>query len=123
MDRVLRIIIADDDPQIRAFYQTILPAMGHQVVFAAETGREMVEQCIALSPDLIVSDIKMPDMDGLDASERIYQHKPTPVILVSGFHDAELITRAQENHVLAYWVKPITRADMEVAIGLARRRF
>ena len=123
VDRSLRIIVADDDAQIRTFYQTILPAIGHRVEFAAETGQQLIDQCARLAPDLIISDIKMPDMDGIDACETIYQSTPTPIILVSSYHESEMIERAQENHVLAYLVKPITPADMEIAIRLAMRRF
>jgi response regulator NasT len=122
-DRPMRIIFADDDPQIREFYEGLLPAIGHTVLHAAESGAELVQKCQELQPDLVISDIKMPDMDGLDATEKIYKDRPTPIILVSGYHDAELIARAQENHVLSYLVKPITRADLEVAVSLARRRF
>lgn len=123
MDRALTIIVADDDPQIRDFYQATLSALGHRVLFAAATGVELVEKCRELKPDLLISDIKMPDMDGLDATEKIYQDTPTPIILVSGFHDAELIERAQENHVLSYLVKPVTPAELEAAIEVAMRRF
>lgn len=123
MDRALRVIVADDDQQAREFYQEILPSMGHEVIFAAANGSELVRQCERLKPDLVISDIKMPDQDGLDASEQIYANTPVPIILVSGYHDAELIERAQENHVRAYLVKPVTRADMEVAISLAMKRF
>ncbi|HEX3657272.1 MAG TPA: response regulator [Pirellulales bacterium] len=123
MDRALRVIVADDDQQAREFYQQILPDMGHKVIFAASSGSELVRQCEQLKPDLVISDIKMPDLDGLDASEQIYASTPVPIILVSGYHDAELIERAQENHILAYLVKPVTLADMEVAISLAMKRF
>jgi response regulator NasT len=123
MDRTLRIIVADDERQARDFYEKVLPEIGHQVVFAAKSGSELVEQCQKLKPDLIITDIKMPDIDGLDASAQIYNHSPVPIILVSGFHDADLVARAQEQHILAYLVKPITQADMEVAISLAIRRF
>jgi AmiR/NasT family two-component response regulator len=123
MERVLRIIVADDDSELRSFYEKILADIGHQVISVAKSGRELVDQCAALSPDLVISDIKMPDMDGLDASELIYQRTPTPVILVSAFHEPELIERAQEKHILAYLVKPVLRADLEVAIALATRRF
>jgi len=123
MNPPLRILVADDDSQIREFYEAILGEIGHQVLMTVETGRQLVDQCLQLRPDLIISDIKMPDMDGLDASEQIYHDAPTPIILVSSYHDAELIDRAQENHILSYLVKPITRADLEVAISLARRRF
>jgi len=123
MDQALQVIVADDDRQARDFYHQVLPDIGHRVVFAAATGAELVEQCEQLKPDLVISDIKMPDLDGLDASEQIYKSHPVPIILVSGYHDADLIERAQENHILAYLVKPITRADMEVAISLAMKRF
>lgn len=123
MDRALRVIVADDDPQARDFYQQIVPEMGHRVVYAAASGAELVRQCQQLKPDLVISDIKMPDLDGLDASEQIYAGHPVPIILVSGFHEPDMIERAQENHILAYLVKPITQADMEVAISLAIRRF
>lgn len=123
MDRALRVIVADDDPDARNFYQQILPEMGHRVVFAATSGAELVRQCEQLKPELVISDIKMPDVDGLDASEQIYADSPVPIILVSGYHDGDLVERAQENHILAYLVKPITKADVEVAISLAMKRF
>jgi response regulator NasT len=123
MDRPLRILVADDDSQIREFYQVILSEIGHEVLLVVETGLQLVEQCRRLHPDLVISDIKMPDMDGLDASQQIYDEAPTPIILVSSYHDAELIDRAQQNHILSYLVKPINRADLEIAISLARRRF
>jgi response regulator NasT len=123
MDRALRILVADDDPQIREFYKTILADIGHEVLLTVGTGVELVAECRRLRPDLVISDIKMPDMDGLDASQQIYHETPTPIILVSSYHDAELIDRAQENHILSYLVKPVQRADLEVAISLARRRF
>src|SRR5262249_52367832 len=66
---------------------------------------------------------KMPDMDGIDAATRIYQEAPVPVILVSAYHDPELITRAEADHILGYLVKPIKQADLQPVIGLAMRRF
>jgi response regulator NasT len=65
----------------------------------------------------------MPDMDGIDASTAICRDAPVPVILVSGYHEPELIERALADHVLAYLIKPIKQADLETAIALAMRRF
>src|SRR5258708_11256346 len=65
----------------------------------------------------------MPDMDGLEAAVALYDDTAIPVILVSAYHDAELIARAEADHILAYLVKPIKTADLEPAIGLAMRRF
>jgi response regulator NasT len=123
MMRSLRIAVADDEPLQRDVLEKLLTKVGHQVVFKAETGRALLDYCQRTPPDLVIADIMMPDMDGLDAAAAIYEHSPTPIILVSGFHDPQLIERAQENHVLAYLIKPISQAALEPAIALAWSRF
>jgi response regulator NasT len=72
MSQPLQIAVADDEPDMRDYFRKILPHLGHAVVAVAENGRELVEQCKALRPDLVITDIKMPDMDGIDAAVRIY---------------------------------------------------
>jgi response regulator NasT len=119
----LRIVVADDEPDMRDYFQKILPRLGHQVVAAAANGGELIEQCRALDPDLVITDIKMPDMDGIEAANQIYQKRPVPIILVSAYHTTKLIERAGADHVLGYLVKPIKQADLEPAIALAMRRF
>jgi response regulator NasT len=123
MTRSLKIAVADDERDMRDYFQQILPLLGHQVVAVAQTGRELVALCAATHPDLVITDIKMPDMDGIDAAAQIYINGPIPVILVSAYHDPEFIRRAEADHVLAYLVKPIKQADLEPAIGIATRRF
>jgi response regulator NasT len=123
MSESLRIAVADDEPDMREYFQKILPRLGHKVVCAAENGRELIEQCRRLGPDLVISDIKMPDMDGIDAAEELAREKPVPVVLVSAYHDPELIARAEADHVLGYLVKPIKTADLEPVIALTMRRF
>jgi response regulator NasT len=123
MELRLRIAVADDEPDMQEYFEKILPRLGHEVVSIAETGRQLVEHCEALNPDLVITDIKMPDMDGIEAATAIYQRQAIPVILVSAFHDRELIERAESDHIMAYLVKPIKQADLEPAIALARRRF
>lgn len=118
----LRVAVADDDPDVCDVLQQMLGALGHEVAFHAATGRELVEQCQAQEVDLVMTDIRMPDMDGLDAAGVIYQNSPTPIILLSGHCDRALIDRAEENHVFAYLLKPVTRAQLEPAIALAIRR-
>jgi response regulator NasT len=123
MSRALKIVVADDEPDMRDYFQQILPLLGHQVIGVARTGRELVELCTAMHPDLVITDIKMPDMDGIDAAGQIYRHEPIPVILVSAYHDPEFIRRAEADHIMAYLVKPIKQADLEPAIGIAMYRF
>jgi response regulator NasT len=123
MRRPLRIAVADDEPDILEYYQHAVVRLGHTVVAAAKTGTQLIELCRASRPELIITDIKMPDMDGIEAARQVYQDGPIPVILVSGYHDAESIARAQENHVLAYLVKPIHDTDLTTAIAIAISRF
>jgi len=119
----LRIAVADDEPDMREYFQKCLTRMGHRVIVVAQTGRELVEKCGETTPDLVITDIRMPDMDGIDAAVQIYRDHPVPVILVSAFHDSELIERAEADHILGYLVKPIRQADLEPVIALAIRRF
>jgi response regulator NasT len=119
----LRIAIADDEPLIRRYFAEILPDMGHVVVAVAENGRQLVELCRQTQPDLVISDIRMPLLDGIDAAIEITGERPVPIILVSAYHDPDLIERAEATRAMAYLVKPIERADLETAIAIARRRF
>jgi AmiR/NasT family two-component response regulator len=123
MNHSLRIAVADDEPDMRDYLQKILPHLGHQVTSVARNGRELVQQCQTSSPDLVITDIKMPEMDGIDAAKEICRTKPIPVILVTAYEDPELIERAESNHVLAYLVKPVKQANLGPAITLAMRRF
>jgi response regulator NasT len=108
---------------MRDYFRKILPRLGHRVVAVAENGRELVEQCRAAHPDLVITDIKMPDMDGIDAATQLYREAPVPVILVSAYHDPALVARAEADHIMGYLVKPIKQADLQPVIGLAMRRF
>jgi AmiR/NasT family two-component response regulator len=119
----LRIVVADDESEMRDFFEKVLPRFGHQVVAVAENGLQLVEHCRQLRPDLVITDIKMPDLDGIEASSQICRERPLPVILVSAYHDPSLIARAEADHVLAYLVKPIGLADLQPAIAIAVRRF
>jgi two-component system, response regulator PdtaR len=123
MNRALSIAIADDEPRMREFFRKALERLGHKVVADAATGRELIERCRALQPELVITDIQMPDMDGIDAAAELAREQAIPVILVSAYHDDEFIERARQNHILAYLVKPITDTDLQPAIAIAMDRF
>jgi response regulator NasT len=120
--RPLRIIVAEDQRDTREHLQELLGRLGHHVVTAGNGG-QLVELCRAAPPDLIVTDIKMPDLDGIEATAQVSAVKQTPVILVSAHHDAELLERAGADHIMGYLIKPVTSADVETAIAMAMRRF
>lgn len=123
MPESLRISIADDEPRMRDFLWKSLERMGHMVVSGARTGRELIDQCRQHQPELVITDIKMPDMDGIEAADEIYRFHPVPIILISAFHDDEMVQRASRKHILAYLVKPIKDTDLGPAITIARERF
>ena len=123
MTTSLRIAIADDEPDMRDYFEAMLPRLGHTVVSVAKNGRELVEQCKTSQPDLVITDIKMPELDGIDAATQLHQHGPVPVILVSAYHDAGLIERAEMNHLMGYLVKPIKQIDLGPTIANAVSRF
>ena len=123
MSQSLRIAIADDEPDMRDYFQQVLARLGHTVVAVAQNGRELVELCRTKNPDLVITDIKMPEMDGIDAAMQIYQDRPVPVILVSAFNDAALIERAESDHIMGYLVKPIKQSDLAPTIAIAVHRY
>ena len=119
----LRIAVADDEPEVLANLEEMLADIGHEVVAAVNNGRALVDACREMSPDLIITDIKMPDMDGLEAAEEIREVRPTPVVIVSAFHDQGFVDRALKEHVLAYLIKPIDEETLKASIELAMQRF
>jgi response regulator NasT len=123
MTRSLKIAVADDELDVRDYYKKVLPRLGHRVIAVAQTGRELIESCHAARPDLVITDIKMPDIDGIDAAAEICRGEPIPFILVSAYHHPKLFDRARGDHILAYLVKPTKQADLEAAIAIAVQRF
>jgi AmiR/NasT family two-component response regulator len=123
MNRSKRIAIAEDEPLMRNYLEETLTLLGYEVLAPARNGRELVERCRQDRPDLVITDICMPDLDGLDAAEEIYDIEPVPIIIISAFHDPEMIARAEKKHILAYLVKPIKQQDLEPAITIALTRF
>lgn len=123
MSRSYRIAIADDEEVMREYFQDMLPDLGHVVVGAASTGRELVALCERETPDMVITDIRMPGLDGIDAAREITKQRAIPIILVSAFSDPNLIERAQGTTILAYLIKPIQKPNLATAVAIAGKRF
>lgn len=119
----LRISVADDEADMRTFYQRMLTRLGHQVVACCANGRELVEESLQQMPDLVITDVKMPVLDGLRAVAEIGKQHPVPVILVTAYPSPELLQQDEARCIQAYLVKPIRFVDLAPAIELACRRF
>ena len=108
MSQPLRIAVADDEADTRDYLKELLPRLGHEVV-AVGSGRELVELCRATKPDLVITDIRMPDMDGLQAAAEINRDGQMPVILVTAYHDADVLAPGAADYVMAYLAKPVAK--------------
>lgn len=119
----LKIMIADDEAVIRMDLKEILREAGHEVVGETANGRRAVAIVRDMHPDLVIMDIKMPDMDGIEAARLIAADHLAPVLLLTAFDDAELIERAKDAGVLAYLVKPVEEKNLFPAMEIALSRW
>jgi response regulator NasT len=117
-----RIVVAEDESLIRMDIVETLKAQGFDVVGEAGDGLKAIELAKELKPDLMVMDIKMPDMDGLSAAEQIAKLR-IPVVFLTAFNQQELVSRASEVGAMAFLVKPFSPDDLIPAIEVALSRF
>ncbi len=103
--------------------KTLLEDMGHTVVGEAADGQKALELARSLKPDVVIMDIKMPVMDGLDAAKIVADEKIAPVVLLTAYSQKDLIERAKEAGVYAYLVKPFQESDLLPAIEIAISRY
>ena len=122
MDRI-RVIIADDESLIRMDLREMLANLGYLVVGEVGDGRSAVNLARELRPDVVIMDIKMPDMDGIDAAKILTEERIAPVILLTAYSQKDLVERAKEAGVVGYMVKPFREADLVPAIEVALARF
>jgi AmiR/NasT family two-component response regulator len=122
-ERPLRVAVADDEPDMLLFFREVLPRLGHEVVAEAATGSELIQRCGGVRPDLIITDIRMPDRDGIEAAAEVNRQAHVPVILVTAHHDTDVLGRAGADYIMAYLAKPVKPVDLQAAIRIAMLRF
>ena len=123
MTEPIRVVIAEDEAIIRLDLKESLEAEGYAVIGETGRGDEAIDLVRMLEPDLVILDIKMPGMNGIDAAKVISDEGLAPVILLSAFSQQDLIKEASNAGVLAYLVKPFQRSDLVPSIELALGRF
>ena len=119
----LKVVVVEDDPTVREFVKETVVSLGHQVVGEAANGTDMVRTVLELEPDVVVFDIHLPRMNGLDALRQIYQERIVAAVAITADRDQDLVRRALEEHVLAYLVKPIEAHQLGPALLVAWARF
>jgi class 3 adenylate cyclase len=117
------VLIVDDDQQIRNLAQTFLEHAGYTVVGQAADGQQGYELVCVLGPDIVLMDIDMPKVNGIEATRLIQENCPTPVVMVTSTVDKEIVDLASTVGAGAYLVKPFTPQELEPTITVALARF
>ncbi len=119
----LRVILAEDETIIRLDLKERLEDAGYRVVGEAGDGESAVQMARELRPDVVVMDVKMPGIDGIEAARQLTEDRVAPVVLVTAHGDRELVERASAAGVIAYVLKPLRSGDLEPAIEVALGRY
>lgn len=121
-DKALRVLVVEDDFLIRMEISSLLEGLGFKEAGRASTGAEAVELACSLGPDVVLMDIEMPKMNGLEAAALIHERCPRPVVILTAYESEELIKKAAGAGVGAYLTKPPSAAELERAIAIAIAR-
>ena len=117
-----RQVLAEDEAIIRLDLKETLVDEGYEVVGDTGRGDHAVELVAELDPDVVILDIKMPGLDGIEAASRIAEAHDAAVVILTAFSQRDLIDRAVEAGALAYLVKPFQRSELVPAVEVARAR-
>jgi two-component system, response regulator PdtaR len=118
-----RILLAEDEVISRMDLREMLENLGYSVIGEAGDGVAAVNLARTLKPDLVLMDIKMPELDGISAAETLAQERVTPVLLLTAYSDKEFVDRAVDAGVMGYLVKPFAEAQLKPAIEVALERW
>lgn len=118
-----RVLIADDDAVIRMDLKAMLEELGHTVVGEADNGEAACYMARSLKPDLVILDVMMPKVNGLEAAAAINGERIAPVLMLTAYSEAQMIEDATRAGVLAYLVKPFRRQELQPAIEIALARY
>ena len=119
-----RILIADDEALIRQDIKEILTEAGYDVVAEAKDGHHALELAKLTVPDLMILDIKMPNINGLEAAEEIQValNKRIPAIILTAYNQPELIQKAGSVGAFSYLNKPVKPQDLIASIETVKSR-
>ncbi len=114
----IRIALADDQALVRAGLRALLERLGLAIAFEADDGQALLDQLAGTPVDVVLSDIRMPGVDGIDALLALRERGDrTPVLLLTTFDDSELLLRAAEAGAQGFLLKDAAPDDLREAIA------
>ena len=119
----MRVLIVDDESLIRMDLRDIIESCGHEVVAEGTNGVEALELCKKHKPDIILMDVKMPELDGIEAARQIGFHHEAPVVLLTSYSQQDLIDKARESGVYGYLIKPVRGEQLVPTLEMALGRY
>ena len=123
MEKPLKILIAEDEYIVLLGLKETLLALGHLVIGEAFDGESLISQALSKSPDLLIVDVNLPVVDGIEAIKRINAYKSLPAIVVTGYSSEDVMRKANEAGVFNYLIKPVDEKELKPAIEIAMGRF
>ena len=119
----MRVLIVDDESLIRMDLRDIIESCGHEVVAEGTNGVEALALCKKHKPDIILMDVKMPELDGIEAARQIGFHHEAPVVLLTSYSQQDLIDKARESGVYGYLIKPVREEQLVPTLEMALGRY
>lgn len=117
--KALRILVVDDSEPVRVLVKRTLIHLGHQIVGEGKSGVDAIQLFRETTPDLVVLDVDMPHLSGVDAAETMLETRDVPIIFISGFWDGATLNKVKQLNAAAYLTKPFSPAQLSVAVALA----
>ena len=119
----MRVLIVDDESLIRMDLRDIIESCGHEVVAEGTNGVEALALCKKHKPDIILMDVKMPALDGIEAARQIGFHHEAPVVLLTSYSQQDLIDKARDSGVYGYLIKPVREEQLVPTLEMALGRY
>ena len=119
----MRVLIVDDESLIRMDLRDIIESCGHEVVAEGTNGVEALALCKKYKPDIILMDVKMPELDGIEAARQIGFHHEAPVVLLTSYSQQDLIDKARDSGVYGYLIKPVREEQLVPTLEMALGRY
>ena len=119
----MRVLIVDDESLIRMDLRDIIESCGNEVVTEGTNGVEALALCKKHKPDIILMDVKMPELDGIEAARQIGFHHEAPVVLLTSYSQQDLIDKARDSGVYGYLIKPVREEQLVPTLEMALGRY